>query len=273
MVKRVVLLLALLTGSLAVLAGCGAEKKEAVLVETETPAPVETEIIEEKPTEARNKENPPETEIKESEAETEVVPVEVVLSNTYQSRFGEVNGVGAHRFCWDYPDNWTVTTETVGNGTEPVMEMVELQNDRGSTITYMDFTQFGDGYGNTYYNIMSEIVEPSGFQPMTDMDDDGEPDADYGNIVIAKGKIIGEMESDVDEDMIPTDSGGEFYAIMSDKNIGLQEWINGEGGLFETYSFVYPIEHFSLIAQPADGTFTDTEREEVLRVLESFREE
>lgn len=269
MKRGIISTLLISVGIIATLAACG---------QTEEPEQVKTEEVQEEAaiaTEVKQTDVPKTNIMKEKETEAESVEPEaeqIELSNTFHSRFGEVNGVGAHLFAFDYTDHWMETNETVSDGTEPVLEMAEFSNDRGSTITYMDFTTLG-GYGNTYMNIEAEVAGDSQFTPITDLDDDGEADVQLGKMVILHGVIVGEMESNVDEDMIPTDTGGEFYAITSETEAGLHEWVDGDGGIYETFSFPYPIERFALIAQPADGTFTDAERAEVLAILESFREE
>lgn len=263
------ILTALILTAVCYVTGCGQaestpEAVEAVEV-SEAPEPVQ-ETEEPEPTEAVEVMTEAETEAEAQEAG------EVALTNTYRTRFGEVNGVGASRFAFDYPDGWTVTDEVVSDGTSSPLEMVVLTNDRGSRITYMDFTTLG-GNGHVYQNIEAEAVGTSNFVPLViDRDDDGEPDIVLGNMVVLRGKIVAEMESDIDEDMVAYD-GGEFYAVTPDSAVGLHEWINGDGGIYEEFSFPYPIERIALIAEPADSTFTEAERQEVIAVLGSFREE
>ena len=67
----------------------------------------------------------------------------IELNNTYKTRLSEVNKVDCPIFYFDYPDNWKITNEEINQ--DSWEEKVVLENDRGVTITYTDYTR---GLGN-----------------------------------------------------------------------------------------------------------------------------
>ena len=91
------------------------------------------------------------------------------LSNTYTTRFSDVNQITAPTFTFSYPDGWSIESETV----DPTSEEVILSNPSGVTITYWNFGGMRDLTGPTR-EINEVTVEqvadasfPAQFRPRT----------------------------------------------------------------------------------------------------------
>ncbi len=197
--------------------------------------------------------------------------------NTYYTRYGEVNQIDSPVFCFDYPDNWSVSMEEV-NVTEYVYagffedyleEIVELTNERDITVTFMKYNEeiFEVVPRNHFYtSYKAEKVADVTFTI---------PDGNTsGNFVVVKlldeGTIITGM-GDLDE------GGDVSYAIMQESAVdeAVEEWgvlsADGPLGYEDMVSFYYPTP-YAFFAGAPDGHFTEEEEKEVIAILSSFRE-
>lgn len=213
-----------------------------------------------------------ETSDKEEEIKEEI--------STYQTRFGEVEGVTCPVFWFDYPSNWKITKEEVNGGAPDKLfgEEVSLSNDRGVTITYMDFNYSRSmltemvNYGRIATNYMVEKVADADFTPMIPNGTDGS-DSDYSNLgkfMVAKIKATEEMQMDSDSDFIEID-GRVFYALLPESYVGEHVWVRGAEGYYNEFSFDYPAP-YALFAESPDGQFTDEEETDIIAILVSFRD-
>lgn len=206
-------------------------------------------------------------EVNNPEVQKEIEPVN--LSNTYCTRYEMVNAVTCPTFQFDYTDNWRITEEIINDNF--LSEKDVISNDRGTTITYIDFLSIDNlgGGGRTMLKLEISKVADSNFVP-------GLPagvsmNTTYenpGNFIVAKIEIVGQLNMDVDTDY--TAVGGEImYAVLPESYIGIHEVV-GLTGIYQACSFEYP-QAYVFIAEAPDRQFTIEEEQEVIAILSSFR--
>ena len=191
-------------------------------------------------------------------------PEPIGLNNTYTTRFGEVNSITCPKFQFNYSDNWKVTKEEINN--EAFGERDIITNNRGTTITYMQFARM-NGLGNEgrfMQKIEASKVDDSSFVPSKYPAGTGGPTEDYsllGNFIVAKLKIVGELNMD----------GSVIYAVVPESYVGIHEVV-GNSGLYSKFSFKYP-SPYAFIAEPtaSNHKFTEDEEKEVIEILASFK--
>lgn len=228
--------------------------------ETENQATILTETTEEK----SNHET-----TKKKTTKKEAVNQPVKLTHTYQTKFAKVNMVTAPEFCFQYPDNWTVTKEVV-NGENSMEEVVKIANKRGVEITYVSiavaelsiYSRFMDRVEISKVGKASFVP---GYVSATDY-------SSLGKFAVAKLKVTGEFVRDMDLDYKDVD-GAVSYAVLPETMIG--EEVNARPcEIYEGYTCIYfhypsPIAFF---ATSPDGKFTPQEEKEVIAILSSFKE-
>lgn len=203
---------------------------------------------------------------KSVEKETEEVKP-IKLTNTYVTKFGEVNAVTYPQFYFDYPDNWKIFTEEV-NATN---EKVVLSNDRGTTVafSYMGGVaegQLGGGSAVTMLRVDISKASDSQFVPgyVQATDHSG-----LGKFMVAKLKVTGQLDMQTDSDFKEVD-GKVVYAVLPESWTGTKDDVRRafEGDFAFWYS-----GYISMIADSPDGQFSSEEEKEVLAILGSFRGE
>lgn len=192
------------------------------------------------------------------------------MKNTYHTRYGEINKVDSPNFCFDYPDNWTVTKEET-NINRMFGEEVVITNDRGVTVTYTKFDSRLGNEGRSMISYKGVKVADVGFKPSCPPG----TDSDYsylGNFAVAKVKATGSLNMDTDSDFTEF-NGRVFYVVLPESEIeqnGGSFVSVGMLGFYNEFSFDYP-GPYMLIAEAPDGQFTEEEEQEVIAILSSFR--
>ena len=186
------------------------------------------------------------------------------LSNTYTTRFSDVNQITAPTFTFSYPDGWSIESETV----DPTSEEVILSNPSGVTVTYWNFGGMRDLTGSTreINEVTVEQVADASFIPGTIQATDY---SDLGRFMVAKIEIIGQYDTYSGGDYTPVENGSVRYALLPKDQAGeTQECIIP---LLPTFSFWYG-GHISMIANSPSGEFTEQEEKEIVAILSSFRD-
>ena len=209
-----------------------------------------------------------EQEIKEENNKIEITDEEektIVLNNTYTTKFSEVNAVTYPSFTFDYPDNWGIVQEDITEFGETVV----LANERGVEITYSHIGGIGeDGLRGGSAVLMKSLnvskVADSDFQPSYVQATDY---SNLGEFMVAKLKVTGHLNMKEDVDFTEID-GSVSYAVLP----------KSREEEFETIRSVYTSEfsfwysgHISFIASAPDGQFTESEEQEVIEILTSFK--
>lgn len=202
-------------------------------------------------------------EMKEKEKE-DVKGVQLV--HTYKTSLGDESEGQRQTFWFDYPDNWKIESENVYGVGKEIEESVVISNDRGVTITYRALgVEHLGGNGRSYTDYTVSKISDARFVPI---------DSEYsslGNFIVAHIQSTASMHADVDEKMV---SNGKLtegnYAVLPQSYIGEHTYVNGLGGYWEEFSFNYPLPCMC-IAEAPKGGFTESEREEVIAILQSFR--
>lgn len=227
---------------------------------------VKTEIENAENAEIENTESE-DIEVNNPEEQKVIEPVS--LRNTYCTRYEMVNAVTCPTFQFDYTDNWRITEEIIKDNF--LEEKDVISNDRGTTITYMNFSNIDNlgGGGRTMLKIEISKAADSNFVP-------GLPagvsmNTTYenpGNFIVAKIEIVGQLNMDTDTDY--TAVGGEImYAVLPESYIGIHEVV-GLTGIYQACSFKYPLAYV-FIAEAPDRQFTIEEEQEIIAILSSFR--
>lgn len=190
------------------------------------------------------------------------------MNHSYRTKLAEVDMVTLPTFQFDYPDNWTVTTELLHQ--EPnLMEVITLTNSRGVEITYVNLDAPATDYGRTMYTIDVTKETNSAFVPGYIQAED----LSYlGNFVVSKLKVTGELFMDTDSDYTQID-GAVSYAVLPESYLGVHTEIRN-CGYYKGFSFNY-FEYptgCAFFAESPDGSFTKEEEKEVIAILASFRE-
>lgn len=197
------------------------------------------------------------------------------FANTYYTRYGEVNQVECPVFCFDYPDNWSITKEEV-NGDSSILgefaeEVVELTNERDVSITFMKIDPFifdAGGRGRYYAEYMAEKVADS------ELKFNSEISSESGDFVVAKLTKLGDMMMIEGEDFQTNDKAIVSYAVLYkyhiDKYHGNMSEMGSIVGYYEMIAFDYPTPYVFFASAPG-GQFTEEEETEVINILSSFR--
>ena len=185
------------------------------------------------------------------------------LNHTYTTRYGEVNSVTCPQFAFDYSDNWTVTKEDV-NVDDKIEEWVTLTNNNGIEINYISHSNLGGGKFITKYEVSK--AADSQFIPGYA----GGTDEDYstlGDFMVGEIKAVGEYDMKTG-DLNPFD-GGTSYAVMPESYIGEHD-AAGLSGYQDEFSFTYA-SNILFYSEAPNGVFTDSDKQEVIQILSSFR--
>lgn len=178
----------------------------------------------------------------------------VVLSNSYTTRFEEINKVTFPQFTFKYPDDWEITDEYVG----PQDEDVTLTK-TGSDLNIV-FHYTNQGTGGTRAEIKSiEKVADSDFWPYYVQANDH---TGMGPFMVARMDL--EYVSTGTEESFGND---EVYAVLPETVL-----LSSRQGFLPLGG--YPGFDYSGLtsfycAVPADG-ISDHERDEVIAILASF---
>ena len=169
--------------------------------------------------------------------------------HTYKTRMAEYFPEQT-TFYFDYPDNWTVVSESVNEDTE----RVTIQNDNGVQIQYIARDdKFGtDFIGNIIVEAKNDVVSKPRYNS-------------GGELVIVKTKDYKEY-SRTSPDVREYDDGAERYALMtSSTHFSVCSTGNSRGCYFET-----PKE--TMFYSIPSKKLTDKDREEIIALLESCRD-
>ena len=196
---------------------------------------------------------------KESDASTEAPTQEQTTQQTNAKQTGSLHTYKTRMaeyfpeqttFYFDYPDNWTVVSESVNEDTE----RVTIQNDNGVQIQYIarDDKLGTDFIGNIIVEAKNDVVSKPRYNS-------------GGELVIVKTKDYKEY-SRTSPDVREYDDGAERYALMpSSTHFSVCSTGNYRGCYFET-----PKE--TMFYSIPSKKLTDKDREEIIAILESFRD-
>lgn len=202
---------------------------------------------------------------KESEASTEAPTQEQTTQQTNANQTGSLHTYKTRMaeyfpeqttFYFDYPDNWTVIMERVGNDGESVI----LQNENGvkvcyDALPYIVYKYMYD-FGSQYTSAAMSRISKSRYNPGKDF-------------WIIKIKNTSNMDA-LTGQTITYDDGAEMYAVTSaEKSVG-DKFDYRSAGYAMAFMFECP-NSAGFRSEPSDK-ITDKDREEIIAILESFRD-
>lgn len=169
--------------------------------------------------------------------------------HTYKTRMAEYFPEQT-TFYFDYPDNWTVVSERTNANTEVVI----IQNDNGVQIEYIARDdKFGtEIMGNIMVEAKNDVVSKPRYNS-------------GGELVIVKTKDYKEY-SRTSPDVREYDDGAERYALMPDST----SYSICHTGIYLGCYFETPKE--TMFFSIPSKKLTDKDREEIIAILESFRD-
>lgn len=186
--------------------------------------------------------------------------------NTYITRYSEVNAVECPTFSFNYPSDWKVTTEEIGDGSTPIDEHVVIENSRGVTVSYWSCVSALGGKSNVMERVEIEKAADANFEPGYAAGTDEDYTDILGKFMVARVHIVGEMWPDEEDDFTEED-GGIFYALLPESRVGTEEVRMQVDGI-DDFSFDYP-SPYAFIAEAPDGEFTKQEEQQVIEILQS----
>ena len=184
----------------------------------------------------------------------------------YVTRYGEVNQCDSTAFQFEIPKGWEIQTEEVGGPMDAVRENVVLTNDRGVTVSFWYCQGALGGYSRDMLKAQVSQADTSNFVPGYPWGTDRDC-SDLGEFMVARVHITGEMMAGIDDDYVPVDS--TLFAVIPTSRLGEIEFA-GQAGDVDEFSFDYPTP-VAFIAEAPDGTFTEKEEEQVIRILKSLK--
>lgn len=204
-------------------------------------------------------EQPEDEKPKESEASTEATTQEQVTQGTDLKKSGPLHTYKTRMaeyfpeqttFYFDYPDNWTVVSERANANTEVVI----IQNDNGVQIEYIARDdKFGtEIMGNIMVEAKNDVVSKPRYNS-------------GGELVIVKTKDYKEY-SRTSPDVREYDDGAERYALMPAST----SYSICHTGIYLGCYFETPKE--TMFFSIPSKKLTDKDREEIIAILESFRD-
>lgn len=203
-------------------------------------------------------------EVKNKEKES-TIEEKLVLNNTYQTRFGDVNMITFPKFAFDFPSVWNVEEEVTPTG-----ETVTISNERGAKVTYSHLVGVPVGEdatgGSSVFMMRVEAskIEDSNFVPSYVQATDY---SDLGKFVVAKLTVTGELDMKTDSDFRDV-NGSVSYAVIPESLLGVDEAVRNPYSV--EYGFKYG-DGISFVAEAPEDGFTKEEEKCVIEILKSFR--
>lgn len=209
--------------------------------EASTEAPTQEQPTQEQPTHEQVTQG---TDVKESGS-----------LHTYKTRMAEYFPEQT-TFYFDYPDNWTVISERVGNDGEYIV----LQNENGAKVCYdarpYIVYKYMYDFGTQYTSAAMSRISKSRYNPGKDF-------------WIIKIKNTSNFDS-LNNQTITFEDGAEMYAVTTaEKSIG-DIFDYRSTGCVMAFMFECP-NSAGFRSEPSDK-LTDKDREEIIAILESFRD-
>lgn len=175
--------------------------------------------------------------------------------HTYKTRMAEYFPEQT-TFYFDYPDSWTVITERVGNDGEYIV----LQNENGAKVCYdarpYIVYKYMYDFGTQYTSAAMSRISKSRYNPGKDF-------------WIIKIKNTSNFDS-LNNQTITFEDGAEMYAVTTaEKSIG-DIFDYQSTGYVMAFMFECP-NSAGFRSEPSDK-LTDKDREEIIAILESFRD-
>lgn len=185
----------------------------------------------------------------------------VELNNTYTTKLTEIGNVTYPAFTFDYPDNWTITDEAIGD----IFESVTLENDNGAIIWFSHISgkkgeNIGGGSGTNMARIEVSEVSDSQFVPDA-------ANKNLGEFMVAKLKTTGVLDMKTDSQYTNVD-GNVSYAVLPKSDVGLREEVTK--AVSGEFTFYYGA-NISFVGTDNGENFTEEEQQEVIEILNSFR--
>ena len=177
--------------------------------------------------------------------------------NTYKTRLAEYYPEQT-TFYFDYPNNWIVTKERVSSG-----EYVVLENENGAKLEFDASSHKKSIYGNQMYGDGKQYFEATVTPISKSRYNPGE------NFWIVKIKETQLLDGLTGGQTI-YDDGPEMYAIIPEEN-AMKDTI-GYSGTRVMIWCMFDCPNATLIWTPANGSLTDKDREEIIAILQSFRD-
>ena len=153
-------------------------------------------------------------------------------------------------FAYDYSVNWKYID--IGEGTEYRQEKIEDR--KGAEIIFWHYAeQFSQYYGGGY-----------------DLQTEGNED-DLGKFCVAKIKVIA-IEDGLSDEGEQEFDGPTYYAVVPESYLG-KTTFKGGGGVYEECSWNYYGGTYAVVAEAEDGKFTESEENDIIKFLSTFRQE
>lgn len=139
----------------------------------------------------------------------------------------------------------------------------------GATIEFQRFNTNDLGYGGGYWAWQYKIskVKDSAFKPGYGVGTDHDFAKDLGKMMVAKCKVIGELDGLVDEDFKKTSEDNYYYAILPQSEQGTREDYDGTGAV-DLFGYV---NYFSFTSCTSEE-FNKEDEKDILVIMNSFRE-
>ncbi len=175
--------------------------------------------------------------------------------NTYKTRLAEYYPEQT-TFYFDYPDNWTMTTEKLNSSSEYIV----LENENGVRLFFdarpNKAPNSANGGGKQYVSASVTKIAKSQYNP----------DENFW-IVKIKDK---ELTDGLSGQTITYDDGPEMYAIMPEEKAAKNS-ISYVGTGIEMWC-MFDCPNAAGFMTQANAKLTDKDREEIIAILQSFRD-
>lgn len=175
--------------------------------------------------------------------------------HTYKTRMAEYFPEQT-TFYFDYPDNWTILKEEVGNNGERVI----LQNENGAELCYEALPYIVDksmyNFGQQYTSAAMSRIAKSRYNPGNDF-------------WIVKIKNTSNFDA-LTGQTITYEDGAEMYAVTSaEKSVGDKfDYISAGYSM----AFMFECPNSAGFRSEPSAKLTDKDREEIIVILQSFRD-
>lgn len=102
------------------------------------------------------------------------------------------------------------------------------------------------------------------------METEGNED-DLGKFCVAKIKVIA-IEDGLSDEGEQEFDGPTYYAVVPESYLG-KTTFKGGGGVYEECSWNYYGGTYAVVAEAEDGKFTESEENDIIKFLSTFRQE
>lgn len=179
------------------------------------------------------------------------------------SKYCETNQTDGTIHSINYPDNWIVEEDTIGNMLDNgYFEKIVLSNERGVKIYYFYGIRDEDSDVEDTWQIEIKKVADSSYEPGYPMGTDTDCSG-MGNFMVAEVDILAGDSSEHSDK-------AAYYAVLPESRSGTYDVTGTGNAIFQVLGYEYPRMKYAIVAVAPEDGFTEREKQEIIAILSSY---